>query len=225
MVADPAADRVTGVLMAGQTATFAVERSGPLRSVGKSTLDVGVALALLLFLLPLLLVVAALVSVSSPGPVIFRQRRTGLNGQVFWVCKFRTMHVQAGEADTRHASRGDARVTRLGALLRRTSIDELPQLWNVLCGDMSLVGPRPHALAHDRHYSPLVPGYHDRFRAKPGLTGLAQVSGLRGEIHSINDMARRADCDNHYIDTWSLLLDLQILARTAALLLNDPKAY
>jgi putative colanic acid biosynthesis UDP-glucose lipid carrier transferase len=194
-------------------------------SRAKRLLDVmGALLALILFL-PLMLTIAGLISVESGGPVIFRQRRTGHQGRVFTILKFRTMTVAEDCGDVRQATRNDARVTPLGAVLRKLSFDELPQIINVLRGDMSLVGPRPHALAHDDHYGSLIPGYCDRFRAKPGLTGLAQVNGLRGEIDQPDAMDRRVAADNAYIETWSLRLDLAILARTAAVIFRDPRAY
>ncbi|MFZ5720360.1 MAG: sugar transferase [Pseudomonadota bacterium] len=194
-------------------------------SAGKRALDIaGAAFALLLFL-PLLLCIALAIRLESGGPAIFKQRRTGYRGRIFTIYKFRTMTVAEDCADVRQATRDDARVTPLGGLLRKLSLDELPQFLNVLKGDMSLVGPRPHALAHDGHYGDLIPAYVDRFRAKPGLTGLAQVNGLRGEIHAIDCMRDRVAADNLYIDSWSLGLDLAILAKTALIIFRDPRAY
>jgi putative colanic acid biosynthesis UDP-glucose lipid carrier transferase len=181
-------------------------------------------LALLLFL-PLLLMVSMLIKMESPGPAIFRQRRTGYRGKVFTILKFRTMTVTEDSGQVRQATRNDSRVTELGGLLRKLSIDELPQLWNVLAGDMSIVGPRPHALAHDQHYAALIPTYADRFRARPGLTGYAQVVGFRGEIHDLGGMSDRVAADNAYIDEWSPTLDVAILLRTIPLILKDPRAY
>ncbi len=191
----------------------------------KRGLDVAVASMLLLFVLPLLIVVAFLVTLDSPGPVFFVQRRTGFGGQPIRVFKFRTMKVMEDGEAIRHAGRDDKRVTRIGKFLRRSSIDELPQLMNVLNGDMSLVGPRPHALAHDQYYGALVPQYAHRFRAKPGITGLAQVNGLRGEIHSLQGMVDRVAQDNAYIDDWSLALDLKILVKTAVVAAFQSSAY
>jgi len=179
----------------------------------------------LLLFLPLLLVVMALIKAESPGPAIFRQRRTGYRGLVFTIYKFRTMTVTEDCAAVRHAIKGDARVTAIGGLLRKLSIDELPQLWNVLKGDMSIVGPRPHALAHDEYYGALIPAYAARFRAKPGLTGYAQVNGFRGEIRDIRGMSDRVAADNSYIEAWSAALDLAILCRTVPLIFKDPRAY
>lgn len=194
-------------------------------SRGKRVIDiVGAGLALLVFL-PLLLCIALAVRLEGGGPVIFKQRRTGHEGRVFTIYKFRTMTVAEDSAEVRQATRNDSRVTAVGALLRRLSLDELPQFLNVLKGDMSLVGPRPHALAHDDLYGAQIPAYVDRFRAKPGLTGLAQVNGLRGEIRDVRCMRNRIAADNLYIDCWSLGLDIAILARTALIIFRDPQAY
>jgi putative colanic acid biosynthesis UDP-glucose lipid carrier transferase len=180
--------------------------------------------ALLLFL-PLLVVVMVAIRMESPGPAIFRQRRTGYRGRVFTILKFRTMSVVEDCATVRQATRNDARVTPVGALLRKFSIDELPQLWNVMRGDMSIVGPRPHALAHDEYYGALIPTYQARFRAKPGLTGYAQVNGFRGEISDMRCMSDRVAADNSYIEEWSLALDVAILLKTVPLIFGDPNAY
>ncbi len=197
----------------------------PANARSKRALDIAVALLLVLLLLPVLLLVALLVATSSAGPVLFRQRRTGLNGRAFHVLKFRTMYVTEDGDGIRHATRRDARVTRIGAILRATSVDELPQLLNVLRGDMSLVGPRPHALAHDRHYGALVANYTVRFTVRPGMTGLAQVRGLRGEIHQLSCMERRILADCEYIARWSLAFDLAILLQTIPRMVRDSKAY
>jgi putative colanic acid biosynthesis UDP-glucose lipid carrier transferase len=191
----------------------------------KRTFDVlASSLALLLFL-PLLVLVIAAIKLESPGPAIFRQRRTGYRGRVFTIWKFRTMTVTEDCGEVRQATRNDARVTAIGSLLRKLSIDELPQLWNVLKGDMSIVGPRPHALAHDEYYGALIPTYAARFRARPGLTGYAQVNGFRGEINDTRGMSDRVAADNTYIDEWSSSLDLAILVRTVPLIFRDPRAY
>jgi putative colanic acid biosynthesis UDP-glucose lipid carrier transferase len=191
----------------------------------KAAMDFTIALLLIIFVSPLLITVAILIKLDSRGPVLFRQRRTGLNGRVITVLKFRTMHVLEDGETIRHASRKDSRVTRVGSFLRRSSIDELPQLFNVLKGNMSIVGPRPHALAHDAHYSAALPNYALRFRMKPGITGLAQVSGMRGEILSIGSMADRVDADNLYIDTWSLASDIKIMLKTAVVVAFQDAAY
>jgi putative colanic acid biosynthesis UDP-glucose lipid carrier transferase len=179
----------------------------------------------LLVFLPLLVMVMVAIKLESPGPAIFRQRRTGYRGRVFTIYKFRTMTVTEDSGEVRQATKGDARVTAMGALLRKLSIDELPQLVNVLKGDMSIVGPRPHALAHDEYYGALIPTYAARFRARPGLTGYAQVNGFRGEINDARGMSDRVAADNSYIDEWSQSLDLAILARTVPLIFRDPRAY
>lgn len=194
-------------------------------SWGKRAIDIlGAALALFIFL-PLLCVVALAVRSESKGPVIFKQRRTGHRGRIFTIYKFRTMTVTEDAGDVRQATRNDARVTAIGGLLRKLSLDELPQFLNVLKGDMSIVGPRPHALAHDDFYGERIPAYVDRFRVKPGLTGLAQVNGLRGEIQDLRGMRDRISADNLYIESWSLGLDIAILAKTALIIFRDPQAY
>ncbi len=176
-------------------------------------------------LIPLLLVIAALVKLDSPGPVLFRQARQGFNNNVITVLKFRTMaHQPEAEQGTRQATRGDKRVTRLGRILRRTSLDELPQLFNVLRGDMSLVGPRPHAVAHNQLYSGLINDYLGRHRVQPGITGWAQVNGLRGETDTLDKMQRRVEHDLAYIDGWSIFLDLRIMVLTVFSVLFDRKA-
>jgi len=185
---------------------------------------VAAGVGLLLFL-PLLLLVMGLIRLESPGPAVFRQRRTGYRGRVFTIYKFRTMTVTEDCGQVRQATKGDARVTAIGALLRKLSIDELPQLVNVLKGDMSIVGPRPHALAHDEYYGGLIPTYAARFRARPGLTGYAQVNGFRGEIRDARAMSDRVAADNSYIEAWSPSLDLAILLRTIPLIFGDPRAY
>jgi putative colanic acid biosynthesis UDP-glucose lipid carrier transferase len=191
----------------------------------KRLLDVAIAGFSLLLFLPLLLVVMAAIRLESPGASIFRQRRTGYRGRVFTIYKFRTMTVTEDCDAVRQATRNDARVTEIGALLRKLSIDELPQLWNVLKGDMSIVGPRPHALAHDEYYGALIPTYAARFRARPGLTGYAQVNGFRGEIRDTRGMSDRVAADNSYIEEWSPALDMAILVRTVPLIFRDPRAY
>ncbi|WP_074119894.1 undecaprenyl-phosphate glucose phosphotransferase [Bradyrhizobium sp. AS23.2] len=164
--------------------------------------------------LPLLLIVAILIKLESAGPLIFKQRRRGFNGREFTIYKLRTMTVLEDGPNIRQAERNDVRITRVGSVLRRTSIDEVPQLLNVLLGDMSLVGPRPHAVAHDDQYSACIGDYAFRNHVKPGLTGWAQVNGLRGETAQIELMKRRVDYDVWYINNWSLWLDILIVART-----------
>lgn len=191
----------------------------------KRLLDVSLAGFALLLFLPFLIMVMVVIRAETPGSAIFRQRRTGYRGKVFTIYKFRTMTVTEDCEKVSHATKNDARVTAVGALLRKLSIDELPQLWNVLKGDMSIVGPRPHALAHDEYYGALIPTYAARFRTRPGLTGYAQVNGFRGEIADIRGMSDRVAADNRYIEEWSPTLDLAILAKTVPLIFRDPRAY
>jgi putative colanic acid biosynthesis UDP-glucose lipid carrier transferase len=179
---------------------------------------------LLVFLAPLLMLVATLVRIDSSGPVLFRQRRTGLRGQSFFIYKFRTMTVCEDGDQVRQAVAGDLRITRIGRLLRKSSIDELPQILNVLKGEMSLVGPRPHALAHDEYYGSAVRGYDKRFDALPGITGLAQVRGFRGETRTTQCMAQRVQSDLEYIGNWSLAMDLRILLNSALIVFKGSGA-
>jgi undecaprenyl-phosphate galactose phosphotransferase/putative colanic acid biosynthesis UDP-glucose lipid carrier transferase len=180
----------------------------------KRIFDLVVAIGILVMLSPLLMLTALLIKLDSRGPVIFRQRRNGFDGQSFSILKFRTMFVLEDGDGIDQATRSDPRVTRLGRTLRRHSIDELPQLVNVVKGEMSLVGPRPHAIAHDNKYSKLISSYAFRHHVKPGITGLAQVNGLRGETPRIADMEKRVEYDLKYINGWSLMLDLRIIFRT-----------
>ncbi|MFL5238736.1 MAG: undecaprenyl-phosphate glucose phosphotransferase, partial [Rhizomicrobium sp.] len=200
--------------------TVAVEIQRPPLSfrerLQKRCLDVGVALFALIMLMPLLLTVAVLIKLGSPGAAIFRQSRRGFNGKPFEIWKFRTMTVCENGNTITQATKRDARVTKIGRFLRMTSIDELPQLWNVLRGDMSLVGPRPHALAHDNYYDELISKYVYRHHMKPGLTGWAQVNGFRGETPTIDLMEKRVEYDVWYVSNWSIWLDLKIMARTAS---------
>ena len=195
------------------------------QSPAKRALDLFGAGFGLIFLLPFLLLIGLLIKFGSPGPVLFRQRRTGYNGKIFKIYKFRTMTVLEDGDEVTHATRCDQRTTAIGAFLRKSSLDELPQLINVLMGDMSLVGPRPHAVKHDNYYRTVVSGYDLRYIVKPGITGLAQVSGFRGEITSVQNMADRVALDLAYISTWSLLLDAKILAQTLFLTPFQDRAY
>jgi putative colanic acid biosynthesis UDP-glucose lipid carrier transferase len=191
----------------------------------KRAMDVLVAGGALLFFAPLLALIAVLIKLESPGPVLFRQSRGGLNGQSFTILKFRSMRCQENGSKVVQAKRDDDRITLIGRIIRKTSIDELPQLLNVLRGDMSIVGPRPHALAHDEHYGAQIANYHLRFRARPGLTGLAQIKGLRGGTSEVEAMAARIDADNEYIERWSLSGDIKILLMTVPHLLMAENAY
>lgn len=181
----------------------------------KAVEDRVLALLILLLISPLLLVIALAIKLDSPGPVFFRQARMGWSGKTFHIWKFRSMFVHQPEAGVvQQATRNDPRVTRVGAFLRRTSLDELPQVFNVIKGEMSLVGPRPHAVQHDQEYSQRIDAYFARHNIKPGITGLAQVRGLRGETTDIERMQQRVEADIEYINNWSLWLDLTILVRT-----------
>ncbi len=198
----------------------------PLTSGGraylKSLMDVTGALAALALLGPVMIAAYLAIRLTSSGPGLYRQTRTGWDGSRFQIWKFRTMYVHdEGPAVLTQASRDDARITPVGAFLRRTSIDELPQLFNVLCGSMSLVGPRPHSIIHDHEYSKLIDAYMARHRIKPGMTGWAQVHGLRGQTRTVDEMRRRVEYDLDYINRWSLKLDLWILLRTPFALFSD----
>jgi putative colanic acid biosynthesis UDP-glucose lipid carrier transferase len=195
------------------------------RFFAKRVTDVAIASLALLTALPLLVGIAALIKATSPGPVIFSQRRYGLNGEEIIVYKFRTMRVAEDGAEITQASRDDPRITAAGRILRKYSLDELPQLINVLQGRMSLVGPRPHAVAHNEMYRKLINGYMVRHKVLPGITGLAQVNGLRGETKSLEQMEARVRCDLEYLRNWSVGLDLQILAKTALRVWNDRAAF
>lgn len=194
-------------------------------SRAKRAIDVALSGAALLLFLPLLILIAVAIRWESEGQALFRQQRTGLNGRPFRIYKFRTMRVVEDGPNIEQAQRNDARVTRVGGLLRKLSFDELPQLLNVLKGDMSLVGPRPHALCHDEAWAHAVPRYQDRFRARPGLTGYAQVSGLRGEVTRPDAITQRVAADNAYIERWSVLGDLKLIAMTVPLIFKDAAAY
>jgi putative colanic acid biosynthesis UDP-glucose lipid carrier transferase len=191
----------------------------------KRILDIFGASIGIVVLSPLFVCVAIAIAAETRGSPLFRQKRSGYRGTPFVIYKFRTMRVQEDGPDVIQARRDDDRITRVGLLLRRTSVDELPQLLNVLKGDMSLVGPRPHAIAHDEYYGACVPGYRSRFETKPGLTGLAQVSGLRGQTKDISDMAARVAKDIEYIETWSFFLDVKILCRTVFIFAFHPAAF
>lgn len=194
--------------------------------VAKRAEDVIISATLLALLSPLLGLLAVLVKATSPGPALFRQKRLGFNNNVITVFKFRSMRSDlAHDEQVRQATRDDDRVTPLGRFLRRTSFDELPQFWNVLRGDMALVGPRPHALAHNEQYTALIDGYLARHRVQPGITGWAQVNGFRGETDTLDKMERRVEYDLYYANNWSLALDIKILARTVLLPLFDRNAY
>lgn len=180
----------------------------------KRLFDIAVSLALIVLLLPVLAGITLAVAVESRGPVLFCQRRTGMGGRIFAMFKFRSMRVMENGAEVVQATQNDPRVTRVGRTLRATSLDELPQLFNVLSGEMSLVGPRPHAVAHDHYYGARIANYAVRQKAKPGMTGWAQVNGARGETPQLRHMQARVDLDAWYVEHHSFLLDLKILAKT-----------
>ncbi len=191
----------------------------------KRVSDFVLAALILVLILPLLIVLAIAVKLTSPGPVIFKQRRYGLDGEEILVYKFRSMTVTEDGTTIRQAEKGDSRITPLGALMRRTSMDELPQFVNVLQGRMSIVGPRPHAVAHNELYRKLIKGYMVRHKVRPGITGWAQVNGYRGETVTLDKMQGRIDYDLDYLRNWSLRLDLHIILKTIRLVLKDEKAH
>jgi putative colanic acid biosynthesis UDP-glucose lipid carrier transferase len=195
------------------------------RGVIKRVTDIAFAAAILIVTSPLMLALAVMVRLSSPGPVIFSQRRYGLDGREITVWKFRSMTVVEDGARIVQATKEDARITAVGRFMRRYSLDELPQLFNVLQGRMSLVGPRPHAVAHNEEYRKLIKGYMIRHKVPPGMTGLAQVNGCRGETARVEDMQARVNYDLEYLRRWTPLLDLKILLLTAVRVLRDEKAY
>jgi putative colanic acid biosynthesis UDP-glucose lipid carrier transferase len=197
--------------------------SYPSAALVKSLIDRLAALILLILSSPILIGVALAVKLSSSGPVFFKQDRHGLNGNIFPMWKFRSMRIHS-DTDVKQATKGDSRITPVGAFIRKTSIDELPQLFNVLFGHMSLVGPRPHAVQHNNYYSDKIQAYMTRHKVKPGMTGWAQVNGSRGETETIEKMKRRLELDLEYINNWSLWLDLQVLLKTPLALLRD-EAY
>lgn len=196
-----------------------------LNGVLKRASDIVLASLILLCIWPVLLILAVGVKLSSPGPVLFKQRRCGLGGEDIMVHKFRTMTVCEDGAQIVQAKKGDPRLTRVGAWLRRTSLDELPQFINVLQGTMSIVGPRPHAVAHNELYRKLIDGYMLRHKVKPGITGWAQVNGFRGETETVEKMRKRVEYDLNYLRHWSLALDLEIIWSTALTVWRDRHAY
>ena len=187
--------------------------------------DIVLSSLILLLIAPVMLAVALGVKLSSPGPVIFKQKRNGLDGDEIMVYKFRSMTTLDDGAVVKQATKGDARITRFGAFIRRTSLDELPQFINVLTGNMSIVGPRPHAVAHNEMYRQLIKAYMVRHKVKPGITGWAQVNGHRGETDTIEKMQIRVEYDLEYLRNWSLALDLVIILRTIKTVFHDSSAY
>jgi len=189
--------------------------------------DITLAGLAFILLSPLMVLIAIAIKLDSPGPILFRQSRLGFNNRIFNVYKFRSMKENCSPENgkTIQATHGDARVTRVGRFLRRTSLDELPQLFNVFNGTMSLVGPRPHAVDHNEEYSKKIYGYFARHRVKPGITGWAQVNGLRGEIKAIEKMEERVEHDIYYAENWSLLFDLKIILKTVGVIIIGENAY
>lgn len=211
----------------GTTFTIELQRA-PLTKAEqalKRAFDATAAATMIVLISPLLLLVAALIKLDSKGPVLFKQRRNGFNGSTFAIYKFRSMRVLEDGDTIKQATQADPRVTRIGRWLRQTSIDELPQLFNVLRGDMSLVGPRPHAVAHNTEYQQIVANYAFRHHVKPGITGWAQVSGFRGETQTVDSMAKRVEHDLWYINHWSFWLDLRIMLKTVTSAFRQPMAY
>jgi len=201
----------------GDTVTIELQR-GPqttFEQLAKRAIDIVIAGSMSILFLPLFLMTAIAVKLDSPGPIIFRQRRCGFNGIPFQILKFRTMTVMEDGETIVQAKPNDPRVTHIGRLLRRTCIDELPQLFNVLQGSMSIVGPRPHAMAHDNQFDQMVAKYAYRHHVKPGLTGWAQVNGFRGQTRTFDDVEQRVKFDLWYIDNWSFAVDFKIMMMTA----------
>jgi putative colanic acid biosynthesis UDP-glucose lipid carrier transferase len=229
LVVDPVTSSVASqpaeVLGGLMTVAMRVAPLTPAQLAAKRAIDMTVAFVGLFALAPLLLLIAAAIRLESRGPVLFFQTRHGYNMAPFRILKFRTMRVMDDGDVVRQASKNDARITRVGAILRRTSLDELPQLWNVLRGDMALVGPRPHAAAHDRFYEEVLDNYSLRQHVKPGMTGWAQINGCRGETPTIESMNRRVDLDLWYVSNRSTRLDLRILLGTVTHLLRPINAH
>lgn len=196
-----------------------------INSIIKRVSDVVLSLSILLLIAPLMLTIAVGVKLSSPGPVLFKQRRYGLDGKEIVIYKFRSMTVMEDDEQVSQATRNDPRITRLGSFLRKTSLDELPQFFNVLQGRMSIVGPRPHAISHNEMYRNLIKGYMIRHKVKPGITGWAQINGFRGETETLEKMQARIDYDLDYLRNWSLFLDLLIIFKTIGVVLEAKNAY
>ena len=219
-------DYISRPVQLGVLPTFEVKRSALTTSelFLKRSMDLFIAVCALLVLWPVFIAAAIAIKLETPGPIFFRQRRHGFNNRQFSIYKFRSMRVAEDGANVKQAVRNDPRVTRVGAFLRRTSIDELPQLFNVIRGEMSIVGPRPHAIAHNEEWVKLVEGYASRHNILPGITGLAQVSGFRGETDTQEKIDSRVSLDLQYVESWSLSLDLKIIAMTALVLFFQDEA-
>ena len=214
-------DHIQGMPVVALTESPTLGVSG----IGKRISDVVIASLILFMIWPILLILAIGVKLSSPGPIIFKQRRYGLDGQEILIYKFRSMTVCEDGEQVKQAGRSDKRITRFGAFIRKTSLDELPQFINVLQGRMSVVGPRPHAVSHNEQYRKLIKGYMLRHKVKPGITGWAQVNGLRGETETLDKMRARIQYDIDYMRNWSLMFDLMIIGKTLAVVWRDQNAY
>ncbi len=228
-VPDTSSIQILGSRMIDFLGVTAIDLNCPVSSgVGglcKEIFDRIFALIALILLMPLFLVIAIGIKLSSPGPILFRQPRLGLNGKKILVYKFRSMKLHQDNGRVAQATRDDPRVTRFGHFLRRTSLDELPQFFNVIAGDMSVVGPRPHALQHNDKYKDLLDTYMLRHRVKPGITGWAQIHGYRGETDTVEKMRKRVQFDLYYIKNWSFLMDMKIILWTTFKGWTNPNAY
>ncbi len=229
LMADPAINKIISQrrVLFGQLTGFEIQRAPLTRSdrFVKRTLDLLVASFALIILSPILLLTSVAILLETGRPILFYQDRKGFGGKPFRILKFRSMSVQENGETIQQAQKADSRVTKIGKVIRRTSIDELPQLINVLRGEMSIVGPRPHAIAHDNLYDDLIAVYAFRHHVKPGITGWAQVNGHRGATLETRDMEARVEHDLWYIDHWSLWLDIRIIVKTAMEVVVDPNAY
>lgn len=223
-VFDPVQARLDTVSGIPVISVFETPLTG-INAVHKRIFDIVTASLILLAIAPLLLIIALLVKATSKGQVIFKQRRYGVDGEEILVYKFRSMRVCEDSQSVVQATRNDSRVTWVGAILRRTSLDELPQFFNVLQGTMSIVGPRPHAVAHNEYYRKLIHGYMWRHKVKPGITGWAQINGYRGETDTIDKMEGRVIYDIAYLKKWSLWMDITIIFKTLRLVIKDSQAY
>jgi putative colanic acid biosysnthesis UDP-glucose lipid carrier transferase len=207
---------------------FAPKPTGPIGAAATNPFkrlgDIVVSCLALAILAPVLLLIALCIKLTSRGPVLFRQVRTGLGGAPFVILKFRTMTVEESGTSVVQARRDDHRLTPIGGFLRSSSFDELPQFLNVLFGDMSIVGPRPHAIAHDMHYGGMIPAYGERFRVRPGITGLAQCNGARGPTETIDKMQRRVRLDLAYVERWSWQMETKIIIKTVKMLITGHDA-
>lgn len=191
----------------------------------KIILDIFISSLILILISPLLLIISIAIKIDSKGPVIYKQRRHGLNNKEITIYKFRSMKWIENENKIKQATHEDVRVTKLGRILRNSSLDELPQFINVLQGRMSIVGPRPHAITHNNHYKKYIDCYMERHQIKPGITGWAQINGYRGETEKIDTMQSRINFDMYYINNWSLKFDILIILKTIIVIFRDKRAY